>query len=78
MKTYHKFKLKDGTQVVLARSSFNTIMGYQVCTKSDSWNAVRMTVSKDEDAVSTIVDRKNMMKHFKHEFRTVITKLRNL
>lgn len=78
MRTYHKFKLKDGTQVVLARSHFDAIMGHQVVNKGSVWSAIRMTLSNGEDAIGEIVDRKQIKTVMRRSFKTCLKKLRDL
>ena len=77
-KTFHKFKLKNGTQVVLARSRFDHILGHQVVNKGENWTSVRMTLSNGEDAIGEIVDRKSLKKVMRTSFKTCLKKLGDL
>jgi hypothetical protein len=78
MKTFHKFQLKDGTQVVLARSQFHPAFGYQVVAKGGEWNAVRMTLSNGDDAIGEVVDRKAIKSRFRASLKLCLKKLRDL
>jgi len=62
MKTFHDFKLKDGTRVVMSRSKFCTSFGHQYVNSNESWDTVRMHVSKDGLVFSSIVDRKSILR----------------
>lgn len=78
MKVYHKLSLKNGAMVVMARSNFHPSMGHQVVGKTERWDAVKMTVSHDGEAVSEIVERKLINKKLKPFVKAALKKLRVL
>jgi hypothetical protein len=75
MKTFHEFTLKSGVKVVMSRTLFCPVFGFQPVQKGHKWESIKIVFSKNGRAVGDVVDRRFIKNKIHHVTKMCLKKL---